>query len=45
MWQIMWSWTVFINYENFKYQKRLIDKWVADCSENIDGNKMIYKIL
>ena len=32
----------YLNYENCKCRKRLIDKLVEECSENIDGNKMIH---
>ena len=31
-------------YKNCKCRKKLIDKIVEECSENIDGNKMIYNI-
>ena len=31
-----------LDYKNCKCRKRLIDKLVEECSENIDGNKMIY---
>ena len=30
-----------LDYENCKCRKRLIDKLVEECSENIDGNEMI----
>ena len=32
----------YLSYENFKWRKKLIDKLVAECSENIDSNEMIY---
>ena len=37
----------YLDYKNCKYRKRLIDKLVEECSENIDekelhSNKMIY---
>ena len=32
----------YLDYENCKCRKRLIDKLVKECSENIDGNKLIY---
>ena len=32
----------YLDYKNCKCRKRLIDKLVEECSENIDGNKMIY---
>ena len=32
----------YLDYENCKWRKKLVDKLVEDCSENIDGNKMIY---
>ena len=37
----------YLDYENCKWRKRLIDKLVEECSENIDekelhSNKMIY---
>ena len=30
----------YLNYEKCKCRKRLIDKLVEECIENIDGNKM-----
>ena len=32
----------YLDYKNCKYRKRFIDKLVEECSENIDGNKIIY---
>ena len=32
----------YLNYKNCKCRKRLIDKFVEECSESIDGNEMIY---
>ena len=32
----------YLNNKNFKCRNRLIDKLVEECSENIDGNKMLY---
>ena len=32
----------YLDYENCKCRKNLIDKLVEECSENIDGNEMIY---
>ena len=32
----------YLDYINCKCRKRLIDKLVEQCSENIDENKMIY---
>ena len=32
----------YLDYENCKCRKKLIDKLIEECSENIDGNKMIY---
>ena len=32
----------YSDYKNFKCRKRLIDKLVEECSENIDGNKIMY---
>ena len=31
----------YLHYPNFKCRKRLIDKLVEECSENIDENKLI----
>ena len=31
-----------MDYENCIYTKKLIDKLVAECSENIDENEMIH---
>ena len=32
----------YLDYINCKCRKRLIDNLVEECSENIDGNEMIY---
>ena len=32
----------YLEYKNCKCKKRLIDKLVEECSENIDGNEIIY---
>ena len=32
----------YLDYENCKCRKRLIDKLIEECSENIDENKIIY---
>ena len=32
----------YLDYKNCKCRKRLIDKLIEKCNENIDGNKMIY---
>ena len=32
----------YLDYKNCKCRKRLIDKLVEECTENIDGNEMIY---
>ena len=32
----------YLDYKNCKCKKRLIDKLVEGCSENIDGNEMHY---
>ena len=32
----------YLDYTNCKCRERLIDKLVDECSENIDGNKMLY---
>ena len=34
-----------LDYANCKRRKRLIDKLVEECSENIDRNKMIYNVI
>ena len=31
----------YLDYENFKFRKRFVDKLVEECSENIDENKLI----
>ena len=33
----------YLDYKNCKCRKELIDKLVEESSENIDGNKLIYK--
>ena len=32
----------YLDYKKFKCRKRLINKLVEECSENTDGNKMLY---
>ena len=32
----------YLDYENCKCRKSLIDKLVGECIENIDGNEIIY---
>ena len=32
----------YIDYENCKCRKKIVDKLVEECSENIYGNRMIY---
>ena len=32
----------YLDYKNCKCRKRLIDKLVEECGENIDGNDMLY---
>ena len=32
----------YLDYKYCKCRKRLVDKLVKECSENIDGNEMIY---
>ena len=32
----------YLDYKNCKCRKRIIDKLVEECSENIDGNEMFY---
>ena len=32
----------YLDYKNCRCRKRLIDKLVEECSENIDGNEMTY---
>ena len=32
----------YLDYKNCKCRKGLIDKLVEECSENIDGNEMVY---
>ena len=32
----------YLDYKNCRCKKRIIDKLVQECSENIDGNEMLY---
>ena len=32
----------YLNYKNCKCRSKLVDKLVEECSDNIDGNEMIY---
>ena len=34
----------YLDYENAKCKKRLVNKLVGECSENMDGNEMIYNV-
>ena len=34
----------YLDYAHYKYRKRLIDKLVEVCSEDISGNEMIYNV-
>ena len=34
----------YLDYENCKCRKKLIDKLLEERSENIDGNEMIYNV-
>ena len=31
-----------MDYKSFKCRNKLVDKLVEECSENIDGNKMLH---
>ena len=33
----------YLDYANCKCRKRLTDKLIEECSENIDGNELVYK--
>ena len=32
----------YLDHKNFNCRKKIIDKLVEECSENIDGNEMLY---
>ena len=32
----------YLDYKNFKCRKKIVDKLVEECSENIDGSEIIY---
>ena len=32
----------YLDYKNCKCRKRITDKLVEECSENMDGNEMLY---
>ena len=32
----------YLDYKNFKCRNKSVDKLVEECSENIDGNEMLY---
>ena len=34
----------YLDYKNCKCRKRLVDKLVEECSENVDGNETIYNV-
>ena len=33
----------YLDHINCKCRKKIIDKLIEECSENIDGNEMLYK--
>ena len=33
----------YLDYKNCKFRKKLTDKLIVECTENIDGNETIYK--
>ena len=33
----------YLDYKNCKFRNKLVDKLVEECSEKIDGNKMLHK--
>ena len=33
----------YLDHKNCKCRKKIIDKLIEECSENIDGNEMLYK--
>ena len=42
----MWVWSTcdireYLDHENCKCRKKLVDKLIKECGENIDENKMI----
>ena len=41
MWQIV-DVGEYLDYKYCKCRRKLIDKLVEECSENINGNEMIY---
>ena len=32
----------YLDYKDFKWRKKLVDKFVEECSENTDENEMIH---
>ena len=38
----LWDVGEYLDYKNFKCRKKLVDKLVKECSDNIDGNKMLH---
>ena len=38
----LWDVGEYLDYKNCKYRNKLFDKLLEECSENIDGNEMIY---
>ena len=40
----MWCWKIFRLYKLYKCRKKPIDKLVEECSEDINGNKLIYNV-
>ena len=39
-----WDIVKYLDYENCKCRKRLIDTSVEECSEDINGNEMIHNV-
>ena len=34
----------YLQYENYKCKKEVVDELVEECNENIDENEMIYNV-
>ena len=38
----LWDVGKYLDYKNCKCRNKIVDKLLEDCSENFDGNEMLY---
>ena len=37
----MWYWRIYLDYENCKCRKKLVDNLIEKCTENIEETKLV----